>query len=190
MTEKITHSHEHKHSTHEGDAKSKELHNKQLEALQENAEKARNHHESSIENTREKIKTHAEANKDKEQKFKHEEHHPNRHPEKTQKQLKDDAYQHTMQRVRSHLSKPEQTLSKLIHQPVVERVSDIAGKTIARPTGVLFSGILTFILTTGILIAIKHYGFAYNYLLFFIVFVLSYLIATSVELTMLRLRKQ
>ncbi len=47
----------------------------------------------------------------------------------------------TMSHVRQNLSKPEQTFSKLIHSPVVEKTSEIAGKTVARPSGMVGAAI-------------------------------------------------
>lgn len=56
-------------------------------------------------------------------------------PTKTKKD-KQLSFDTTMKQVRRNLKKPERTFSKLIHQPTVEKVSDVAGKTIARPSGI------------------------------------------------------
>lgn len=58
------------------------------------------------------------------------------HPHGRTKKDKKVAFDTIMHDVRTNMSKPEQTFSKLIHQPVVEKTSEIAGKTIARPSGI------------------------------------------------------
>lgn len=42
-----------------------------------------------------------------------------------------------MHQVRHNLSVPERTFSKFIHQPAVEKTSEVLGKTVARPSGVI-----------------------------------------------------
>lgn len=59
----------------------------------------------------------------------------------------------TMHHVRQSLKAPERTFSKLIHQPMVEKVSEVAGKTVARPSGVIgatFAAALGLLLIYGI----------------------------------------
>lgn len=58
-------------------------------------------------------------------------------PHHTRSEEKIHSFNTTMHHVRQQLSKPDQILSKIAHQPVVEKVSEITGKTIARPSGVI-----------------------------------------------------
>lgn len=60
-------------------------------------------------------------------------------------ELKSQTLDRTLSRVRRRLSKPERTLSKVVHQKTVEAVSDVTGKTIARPSGILVGSICAFI---------------------------------------------
>lgn len=65
----------------------------------------------------------------------------------------------TMHHIRKDLRPTERTLSKVIHQPTVEKVSDLAGKTVARPSGVIGAtsfGLVGLIFVFGIA---KYAGF-------------------------------
>lgn len=66
----------------------------------------------------------------------------------------------TMHHVRSGLKAPERTLSKFIHQPTVEKVSEVAGKTVARPSGVMGATVAAFIGLLSIYGVAKYVGFA------------------------------
>lgn len=72
---------------------------------------------------------------------------------------KNKSFNTTMHHVRKDLSTPERTLSKIIHQPTIERVSDIAGKTVARPSGIIGAGIATCIGLSLIFGIAKYAGF-------------------------------
>src|SRR5260221_186870 len=52
-------------------------------------------------------------------------------------ELKTIALQRTLARVRRHLSSPDRLLSKVVHQPAVQAVSEAGAKTVARPSGLL-----------------------------------------------------
>jgi hypothetical protein len=61
----------------------------------------------------------------------------NTRPNYITKEDKAHSFNSVMSHARQDLSKPERALSKFMHQPAVEKVSDIAGKTIARPSGAI-----------------------------------------------------
>jgi hypothetical protein len=69
------------------------------------------------------------------------------------------SYKQTLGRVRKHLSPAEKTLSKIVHQPLVEQASEIGSKTIARPSGILVGSVLSFGLSTTAYILTKRYGY-------------------------------
>jgi hypothetical protein len=58
---------------------------------------------------------------------------------------KENAFKAIMHHTRNGLKKPERTLSLIIHQPVVEKVSEVAGKTVARPSGIMGATVAAFI---------------------------------------------
>src|SRR5215216_5500549 len=53
----------------------------------------------------------------------------------------------TMKEVQSQMSGPSRTFSKVIHNKTVEKVSEVAGDTIARPNAMLSGAVFAFILT-------------------------------------------
>jgi hypothetical protein len=69
------------------------------------------------------------------------------------------SYKQTLGRVRKHLSPAEKTLSKIVHQPLVEQVSEVGSKTIARPSGILVGSLFSFGLSTTAYILTKRYGY-------------------------------
>lgn len=93
--------------------------------------------------------------------------------------------------VRKRLSKPEKQLSKVVHQPVIEKLSDFGGKTIARPSGILFGGIFSFVGSLGAYLIARHLGGELRYSVFAVCFVGGFLLGLFVELglRLLRLRK-
>lgn len=106
------------------------------------------------------------------------------------RELKDMAYARTLKRARSRLPAPARAFSKVVHQPVVEAVSEVAGKTVARPSGVLAGGIVAFIGSSGFLWISKHYGYEYNFLLFALLFVGGFFIGLLIELLIRLVRKR
>lgn len=69
------------------------------------------------------------------------------------------SFQKTMQEVRTEMSAPSRTFSKIIHNKVVEKVSETAGNTIARPNAVLSGALFAFILTLGLYLVAKNLGY-------------------------------
>lgn len=99
----------------------------------------------------------------------------------TQKELKKQSYDRTMKQVRSKLPAAERGLSKVIHQPLVNSISEVSGKTALRPSGVLGGSICAFLGSLGLLYVSKHYGFTYNYLMLFLFFVGGFFVGLLIE---------
>ncbi len=72
---------------------------------------------------------------------------------------KEHSFNTIMHHVRSNMSKPEQTFSKFIHRPMVEKTSEALGKTIARPSGVAGATVAAFIGLLSIYSIAKFAGF-------------------------------
>ncbi|MEO5627303.1 MAG: hypothetical protein ABIQ89_00210 [Candidatus Saccharimonadales bacterium] len=98
------------------------------------------------------------------------------------KELKQQTWNRTMTRVRKHLSTPNRAFSKVIHQPVVDAASRVGEKTVARPSGLLMGSIFAFLGSCFFLWMSKHYGFRYNYLVFFLLFVGGFGLGIVVEM--------
>lgn len=105
------------------------------------------------------------------------------------RELQAEGLKRTLARARARLSKPEQRLSKVIHQPVVDKVSELGARTVARPSGFLLGSFLAFLGSLSLLYTAKHYGFRYNYLTFIFLFVGGYVLGVLIELSWRLLRR-
>lgn len=107
------------------------------------------------------------------------------------KDLIEQSYKRTLTRTRKQLSPSMRGLSKVAHSPMIESVSEIASKTVARPSGVLAGGIFAFLGSSVVLWIARHYGYEYNFLLFALLFIGGFFVGLIVELLvkMLTLRK-
>ncbi|MCL2280954.1 hypothetical protein FWC31_03690 [Candidatus Saccharibacteria bacterium] len=68
-------------------------------------------------------------------------------------------YKKTLKSIQREMNPVERTFSKIIHNPVVEATSEVAGKTIARPAALLAGSLSALILTTIIYVTAKYYGY-------------------------------
>lgn len=171
------HSPEHHHDNPERERSQEKAH---LKELQEKAEHAENIPKDAIESIKKSIESSAVSGKEygvgeKADKA------PSQSLAVT-KSLKKTAYKRTLKKVRTQLSAPEKALSTAIHNPTVDKVSEVAGKTVARPSGILFGGIGAFAGSLFLLIISKRSGFTYNYLAFVLIFVAGYFVGLIVEL--------
>lgn len=98
------------------------------------------------------------------------------------RELKQATLQRELTHIRRQLSSPNRALSKLIHQPAVRNISEAAGKTVSRPSGLLGGGILAFVGSSAYLYLAKHQGFNYNYVVFFGLFTSGFVVGLILEL--------
>jgi hypothetical protein len=97
----------------------------------------------------------------------HKEHEqPENEPAIINHELKEIAYQRVLKRARRHLSPYSRTVSKIIHQPIVDSVSEVASKTIGRPSGLIGGGLLALLGTSIYYYISRHYGYNYNSFVF------------------------
>jgi len=92
-------------------------------------------------------------------------------PAQLNRELKQIALRRELKQIQRQLPAPQRALSRLIHQPVVRAVSEGAGKTVSRPSGLLGGGLVALLGTSGYLYLAKHIGFQYNYNIFLLLFV-------------------
>jgi ABC-type nickel/cobalt efflux system permease component RcnA len=98
------------------------------------------------------------------------------------KAAKKAAYRKTLSHVRQQLPQHERTFSKVIHQPVIERVSEIGAKTVARPSAILSGGICALIGSSIVFYMAKHYGFRYNFFVFILLLGIGFALGLFIEL--------
>jgi hypothetical protein len=70
------------------------------------------------------------------------------------------AFDKTMTEIQSEMSPASRTFSKVIHNPAVEKSSEVIGNTVARPNAILSGSAAAFILTAGIYLVAKHFGYS------------------------------
>jgi hypothetical protein len=99
-----------------------------------------------------------------------------------QHSLKSTAYKRTLAKTQQKLPAPAKAFSRVTHNPTVDKISAVAGVTIARPSGILGGSMCAFLGSVILLYYSKHYGFRYNYLVLFILFIGGYLVGAVLEL--------
>lgn len=77
----------------------------------------------------------------------------------TSKSERTASYKKTMKQVESELSPIDRAFSKFIHNKTVERISDVAGATVARPNAILVGSITAFVFTLVIFLMARYYGY-------------------------------
>lgn len=105
------------------------------------------------------------------------------------RELKSMMRNRTLKRIQKELPAPQRALSKVVHAKPVEVVSAIGEKTIARPMGLLGGGLCAFIGSIVTFYMAKHYGFRYNLLLFFMLFVAGYVVTSMIEIVVRTTRR-
>lgn len=70
------------------------------------------------------------------------------------------SFNKTIGRVQAGLPLPQRIFSKVIHNPVIEKTSDIVGSTVARPDAVLSGSLTAFVLTAALYFTARYFGFA------------------------------
>lgn len=179
MSEKLSKHHEQGRS-HESGHEARKQKERLHEAAEKRAGKARHEHADNIGDIRSRVEAasrsrHEHSRKESE-KAEHEQ------PVLVNKELKELSYRRTMRRVQNKLPAPARTFSRFVHSPAVEAVSEVAGKTIARPSGVLAGGIFAFLGSSIFLWIARHYGYEYNFLLFALFFVGGFFAGLLLEL--------
>ncbi len=111
-------------------------------------------------------------------------------PQYVNKELKRIALDRTLARARRHLSAPNKSLSKFVHVPSVEAISEAGAKTVARPSGLLAGSFCALLGSSSLLYLSKHYGFRYNYLFFFVFFVGGFAVGLIIEMIVRLFRRR
>lgn len=186
--EKPLHTREHNHNEHEH---SQESRYGSLEKPKNKEETSQNrapeHPKHNLEAIHDKIEHTAHSQAELKPKYK-EKTHENHTVHATQS-LKSHMLQRTLVRTRKHLNKPDQVLSKVVHNPAVNKISELSEKTIARPPSLLAGSIAAFIGVSVLYYLSKHYGFAYNWLLIVLLFISGYILGYIFELATTMWRK-
>lgn len=151
------------------------------EAVREKAEKATHAHREKIDELRQEIDAHA-----KDAESQQAETTGDKEPDQAQTywysaEYRQHAYDQLIKKVRGRLPKSQRLASKILHQPTVERLSDIGSRTVARPSGVLFGSICSFIGSFIAYFFAKRYGYDMTYSVFIASFLGGFLAGIIIE---------
>lgn len=78
---------------------------------------------------------------------------------KVTKKEKDVQYKKTLTEIQSQMSTPARAFSKVLHNPVVERTSDVVGSTVARPNAILAGSTTAFLVVAIVYLVTKYFGY-------------------------------
>lgn len=78
---------------------------------------------------------------------------------KVTKHEKEISYRKTMKLVRSDMGPVSRTFSKVIHQPAIEKTSQVVGGTVARPNAILTGSIFAFVFVLATYVIAREYGY-------------------------------
>ena len=144
------------------DAKSLErVNNAQQERIKENLERSvETKNPEHLENARhEALEQASSAEVERKAEQSSEKDSPLEHRRPRSRKEKDASFEATMAEVRSQMSAPSRVFSTIIHNPVVEKTSDVVGSTIARPNAILSGAVFAFVFTLIIYLVARFYGY-------------------------------
>jgi hypothetical protein len=84
--------------------------------------------------------------------------------------------------IRAHMKSTSRAYSKFIHIPRVDAVSEVAGRTVIRPTAILFAGIFMFIGSAVYLYATYSTDARYNFFVALFLLVGGFVVGLIIEL--------
>lgn len=76
------------------------------------------------------------------------------------KSQKKASFKKQIKEVQTQLSPSSRVFSKIIHNSLVEKTSDIVGSTVARPNAILSGAVTAFIVTLGVYLVAKNIGYS------------------------------
>lgn len=185
MSEKLPNSPE----THKNIENSAETHDQKekLKDLIERGEKSKDDSIERAEKSRHDIED--EAVSGKEQSAGDSSDNPASHSGYLDKNIRKQSYKKTLTKIQSHLPKTQRSFSKFVHQPGIERASEVGSKTIARPSGLLGAGFFTFIGTTVFYFVSRQYGYEYSFTTFLALIAAGFVAGLMLELILKPFRK-
>lgn len=99
----------------------------------------------------------------------------------THRHVKSQTYKATMRRVESKLPSYQRTFSKVINNPAVDKVSNVAGRTVARPSAILGAGSFAFIALLVVTFYSKSVGFTVSGTEFILFIAIGWVLGLALE---------
>lgn len=106
------------------------------------------------------------------------------------RELKELAYHRLINRAQKGLNPVQRPFSRFMHQPVVEKTSEMAARTVGRPSGIIGGGAIALAGSTAYYYLTKHYGYNYNFSVFIILLAGGFTAGWILELLWKVLRKK
>lgn len=75
------------------------------------------------------------------------------------KKERNESYKQHLKQIHSEMSPTQRGFSKVIHNPAVEKASEVVGSTVARPNSILAGAVVAFFAVLGVYLVAKHYGY-------------------------------
>lgn len=75
------------------------------------------------------------------------------------KKERQQSYKKHMKTLQAELPPAQRAFSKVIHNPVVEKTSEMVGATVARPNAILAGAIVAFFAVLAVYLTAKHFGY-------------------------------
>jgi hypothetical protein len=188
MSEKYpSHHQESAPDLHEGHA---EHHNGRAEHDISHAEQLRHKQEQTehLEHARGDIEHEAQSTEQIAEKLAARESQPRHNEAHANRELKEMAYQRLLTRARRHMRPYSRTMSHIIHQPIVDTVSEVSAKTIGRPSGLLGGGFIALLGTSAYYYITRHYGYSYNPFVFLALMACGFVLGWMLEIAYKSLR--
>lgn len=111
-------------------------------------------------------------------------------PQIIDKGLRQLRMQKSLKHIQKRLKPSEKSFSKVVHQPLVQKVSEASAQTVARPSGIFGGGLVAFAGSLAYLWMTRHYSLTYNYFVFLTLFVGGFFIGLLGEYLLHRLRSR
>jgi len=102
-------------------------------------------------------------------------------PRQLSRELRQASLSHELSEIRRRLPAPQRAFSRVIHQPAIRTVSEAAGRSVSRPSGLLGGGLVAFIGSCSYLYLARHTGYRYNYLVFLILLAGGFVLGVILE---------
>lgn len=153
-----------------------------LSVLEKEANHSRNKHAESIDSIRKLIENHAQTGEKTNINNKLKAPAEQSHHYLTKK-IKTEQYKKTLHITRQNLRSSEAVFSRFIHKPIVETISEVSVKIIARPVAIISGAIITIIGGLTVFVIAKKIGFTLPFSLIIVLYFSGYLFGLLLEVS-------
>ncbi|MEK7626502.1 MAG: hypothetical protein AAB423_04105 [Patescibacteria group bacterium] len=96
--------------------------------------------------------------------------------------LSNNSFKQIIKKTQKKLPFDQKILSKFVHRPTVDTISEISSKTVARPVGLAMGGAFSLFSSLLVLWASYFFGYEYNFMIGIMSFVGGFIIGTILEI--------